>query len=131
MEKSKTGILAWVGKDGFPETRWMSPGINNDAVVAITMEDFPKVIDLEKNNAVQWMFQNPELTEIVNVYGKVQIIEDAGYKSEILEKLSKNLVAIWKLKEDGDFVVLETIIEKAVYYDTMNGIKTLVKFEEE
>ncbi|GAB6189883.1 hypothetical protein JCM30566_16250 [Marinitoga arctica] len=134
ISKSKTGLLAWIGKNDYPETRWMSPGLLShisDSIFAITLSDFPKINDLKKNDKVQWMFQNPGLTEIINVYGRINIIEDSGFKSEALETLSRNLVAVWKLEDNTDFVVLETIIDKAVYYDTMKGIKVSTNFEEE
>ncbi|SHE83743.1 pyridoxamine 5'-phosphate oxidase [Marinitoga hydrogenitolerans DSM 16785] len=134
LAETKTGVLGWINKDGYPELRWMSPCLmpyNTDCTYAITLEDFPKVNDLKNNGKVQWLIQNKSLTEVINIYGKINIIEDALFKSEVLENLSSNLVAIWKLEDDAEFVVLETIIEEIVYYDTMKGIKERINFREE
>ncbi|MBM7559223.1 pyridoxamine 5'-phosphate oxidase family protein [Marinitoga litoralis] len=134
LAETKTGVLAWINKNGYPEMRWMTPCLmpyNKECTYAVTLEDFPKVNDLKTNDKIQWLIQNKSLTEVINIYGKINVIEDALFKSEVLENLSSNLVAIWKLEDDAEFVVLETVIEEIVYYDTMKGIKERINFREE
>ncbi|MBN1397582.1 MAG: pyridoxamine 5'-phosphate oxidase family protein [Bacteroidetes bacterium] len=132
LDNSNCAILSTVSSDIKPCLRWMYPTIFPDmeqAIYAITSADFLKVEDLKKNPSASWMFQTKELNEIINVSGKINIIDNPSLKSMIIEKIGSKLHAFWKLKkESSDYIALETIIEYAVYFNPMEGEKEIVKF---
>ena len=132
IEESTTAVLASTRKDGSPNMRWMTPTLLKDrrrAVYAVTSPLFSKVEDIEKNAHVEWMFQTPVLNKIITVKGTASIIENASLKSEILEAIGRRLTAFWKLNEDSrNLIVLETVIEEAVFFLPMKGIKKKVRF---
>jgi uncharacterized pyridoxamine 5'-phosphate oxidase family protein len=50
-------------------------------------------------------------------------------KSEVMEHLAKRLTVFWKVNtEKTDFIVLETIIKEATYFQPMKGHKETVQF---
>jgi pyridoxamine 5'-phosphate oxidase len=134
LDNSNCAILSTVSSDKKPHLRWMCPTIFPDMeqmIYAVSSADFHKVEDLKKNSSASWMFQTKELNEIINVSGKINILDNPSMKSMIIEKIGNRLHAFWKLKKDSsDFIVLETVIENAVYFNPMKGEKEVVKFFE-
>jgi pyridoxamine 5'-phosphate oxidase len=81
---------------------------------------------------VQWIFQTRSLDKIINVEGKVNLLDNPSIRSEVLEVVGPRLVAFWKINVDErDLLVLETVIEKATYYLPMKGTKETVIFGRE
>jgi len=134
LDNSNCGVLSTVSSDKKPHLRWMCPTIFPDmeqTIYAVTSPNFHKIEDLKKNPSASWMFQTKELNEIINVSGKINIIDNPSLKSMIIEKIGSKLHTFWKLKKDSsDYIVLETVIENAVYFNTMEGEKEIVKFLE-
>jgi hypothetical protein len=55
------------------------------------------------------------------------VVDNPSLLSEVLESLGPFMRSFWKLKgEERDLVVLETIIEEAIYYKPMKGLKEVV-----
>ncbi len=134
LDNSKCAVLSTVSSDGKPRLRWMCPTIFPDMgqmIYAVSSADFHKIEDLKINPSASWMFQTKELNEIINVSGKIYIIDNPSMKSMIIEKIGNRLHAFWKLKKDSsDFIALETVIEDAVYFNPMKGEKEIIKFLE-
>ncbi len=132
LEDSKTGILATVDKKGNPRMRWMTPTIlkgRPNVLFAVTSPDFVKVVQLGIHPEVEWMIQTRSLNEVVNLRGKINILDNPAIKSEVMEHLAKRLTVFWRVNiEKTDFIVLETIIEEVTYFQPMKGHKETVHF---
>jgi pyridoxamine 5'-phosphate oxidase len=75
------------------------------------------------------MIQSRSLNQVITLNGKTNILDNPSIKSEILESVGDRLTMFWKLNEDlMEFVVLETVIEEAEYYQPMKGMAQHVEF---
>lgn len=126
------GVLATVSDEGSPRIRWMTPTIiQEDAnlIYAVSSMEFKKARDLERNANASWMFQKKDLREVVNITGKINMIDNPSLKSRIIEKIGNKLHVFWKINEDpSNFIVLETVISEAVYFDPVKNITEKVVF---
>lgn len=133
LEDTQTGVLATVDKDGKPRMRWMTPAVlkgRPDVLFAITSPDFEKVIQLDTHPEVEWMIQTRTLNQVVNLRGKINVLDNPAIRSEVMEHLARKLTVFWRVNtEKTDFIVLETIIEEATYFQPMKGYKTTVRFQ--
>ncbi len=132
LEEAQTAVLASRDSRGYPHMRWMTPaflGGSKDALFTLTSSAFAKVIQISENPEVEWMFQNPALTRVINLRGRANVIDNPSIRAEMLETLLPRLRAFWKIPQDErDLVVLETVLEEAIYYLPMQGTKELVRF---
>ncbi len=132
IDDAKTGILATVDAEGRPHIRWMTPATLRDrqtALFAVTCPDFAKVEHLKTNRKVTWMFQSKQLNKIVQLSGKVNIIDNPSLKNEVLEVLAPRLDVFWKVNcVSAEFIVLETVIDEATYFEPLSNIHETVKF---
>lgn len=132
IDTVKTGILSSIDSEGVPHLRWMSPcilSIHQHNIYAITSPHSKKAQQVKENPEVEWMFQNKALDTIINVRGRINIIDNPSLKTEIVEKINKRLNVFWKVVESKtDFFVIETIIESATYFEPMKGHKEEIKF---
>ncbi len=88
-----------------------------------------KIKHLENNNSVEWLISTPSLSEIININGTIDIIDNPALKTEIMELIGHRLTVFWKVNlKKAEFVVLETKIDKAVYFDPMKGAKENITF---
>jgi len=130
LNEAHTAVLATTDQEGRPHIRWMTPALlrgRSGTVYAITSPSFGKVVQLEVHPEVEWMFQTPILDTIVTVRGQINIVDNPSILSEVLETLGPFMRSFWKLKGDErDLVVLETIIDEAIYYKPMKGVKEVV-----
>jgi pyridoxamine 5'-phosphate oxidase len=132
LEDAKAGVLATIDKNGNPRMRWMTPTTlkgRPNVLFAVTSPDFGKVVQLDAHPEVEWMIQTRALDQIVNLRGKINILDNPAIKSEVMEHLAKRLTVFWKVNtEKTDFIVLETIINEAVYFQPMKRHKEIVQF---
>lgn len=132
LEDSKTGVLATIDQDGNPRMRWMTPAIlkgRPDVLFAITSPDFEKVAQLDAHVNVEWMIQTRALDQVVNLRGRINVLDNPAIRSEVMEHLAKKLTVFWKVNpQNTDFIVLETIIEEATFFRPMKGYKETVRF---
>ncbi len=115
---AQTAILATVDEDGRPKMRWMTPTTLKDRqgfIYCVTAKSSKKIDELNKNPRVEWMIQSRALDRIINIKGYVN-----------------RLNVFWKINfEDTEFVVLETVLEEAVYFEPMKGRTEKIYFGEE
>jgi pyridoxamine 5'-phosphate oxidase len=134
IEDSKAGILATSDPQGKIHLRWMTPAVlkyQPDAIYCFTVPDSEKLKQINANNKVGWMIQTRDLMEIVNIQGTVNIINTPATKSELLETLGPRLNTFWKANaRSEEFVILETKIHLATYYQPMKAIQEIVIFPE-
>jgi len=128
----KTAVFATVDDDGRPSMRWVTPVLlrgRTGALYIVASPNSNKVRHVRKNPDVQWMLQTKPLDTIINIYGKVNVLDNPSIRNEVLEVVGPRLYAFWQVTHDErDLLVLETIIQKAVYYVSMKGAKEAVLF---
>ncbi len=132
IDSVKTAVLATVDEEGRPAMRWVTPVLlrgRTGTVYIVTSPDSSKVRHVLKNPEVQWMLQTKPLGTIINLYGKVNVLDNPSIRNEVLEVVGPRLHAFWKITHDErDLLVLETVIQKAVYYISMEGMKEEILF---
>ncbi len=132
VDTVKTAVLATTDEEGRSAMRWVTPVLlrgRTGAIYMVASPDSNKVRHVRKNADVQWMMQTKPLDTVINIYGKVNVLDNPSIRNEVLEVVGPRLHAFWKVTHDErDLLVLETIIQKAVYYITMKGIKEEVPF---
>ena len=132
LETTPMGVLATVGKDGAPRMRWMTPAVikgRPDVLFAVTSPEFEKVVQLETHPEVEWMIQTRALDQVVNLKGRINVLDNPSIRSEIIEHLGKKLTVFWRVNpETTDFLVLETIIGEATFFRPMKNYKETVRF---
>ena len=133
LEEAKTAILATVDKESRPSMRWMTPTVirgRSGAIYAVTSKTFAKSEHLASNPRVQWMAQSRVLDKVINLEGKVNIIEISAMKAEVLEAIGPRLPVFWRVNPDPEnLVVLETIISQGKLFLPMKGKGETVSFE--
>lgn len=133
LEDSRAGVLATIDEHGNPRMRWMTPAVvkgRPDVLFAVTSPDFHKVVQLNAHADAEWMIQTRALDQVVNLRGKINVLENPSIRSEIMEHLAKQLTVFWRVNtEKTDFIVLETIIEEVTYFRPMKGYKETVRFQ--
>lgn len=131
---SKTGILATVDSEGKPRLRWMTPVLLKDragVIFAVTSPHFLKTAQITEHPDVTWMIQTRSLNRIVTLQGKINVLDNPSIKAEIIEAVGQRLSMFWKLNsEDMEFVVLETVLETAEYFEPLQGVKHTMSFVE-
>ncbi|NLN41018.1 MAG: pyridoxamine 5'-phosphate oxidase family protein [Clostridiales bacterium] len=131
---AKTAILATVDDDGRPKMRWMTPTTLKDRqgfIYSVAAKNSKKIDELSKNPKVEWMIQSRALDRIINIKGHINIIDNPSMKTEILQSIGKRLNVFWKINlENTEFVVLETVLEEAVYFEPMKGRTERIGFGE-
>ncbi len=132
LEDAKTGVLATVDAEGRPHARWMTPVVLAQwpqALFAVTSPDFPKILQLNANNKVEWLIQTRALDQIINVRGGINVLDNPSLKAQVMEAIGRKLTVFWKINKDKtDFVILETVIDEASWYAPMKGLREIVKF---
>lgn len=135
LEDSRTGILATTDMEGRPHMRWMTPVVlreKPDILYAVTSPHFQKALQLEQCNKVEWMLQTRALDQIVNIKGFINIIDNPSVKAQIMEYAGNRLTVFWNANSlNTDFIALETVVEEAVWYVPMKGIRETVNFIKE
>ena len=132
LDISKAAVLSTTDSDNRSHMRWMTPVILSDKgeyIYCITSSGSSKVKHLENNHSVEWLVSTPSLNEIISINGTIDIIDNPALKTEIMELIGHRLTVFWKVNlEKSEFVVLETKIDKAVYFDPMKGTKEKITF---
>jgi len=125
IEETKTAVLSTIDEKGKPHLRWMSPVIFDgavDLIYAVTAPESEKIKNITGQPGVEWMFQDKTLNTVITVKGIINIVDNPSLKSNILEVISRRLQVFWKVNQNlTDFIILETIIEEAVYFKPMKG----------
>ena len=131
IEDARCAVLASITSENKPRIRWMTPTFlpgEDHMMYTITNPESNKIHDMKNNENVSWMFQMKDLSEIVNVQGKMNIIDNPSLKAEIIELIGGRIHVIWRLNPEADFIVLETVIEEGIYFNPMKSVCETVKF---
>ncbi len=87
ISEVKVGILATIDEDGQPRMRWMSPVILPDqanTIYTVTSPHFRKTLQIDKHPDAEWMVQTKDIREIINLRGKINIIDNPALKSRLM-----------------------------------------------
>ncbi|AHC15543.1 pyridoxamine 5'-phosphate oxidase family protein [Salinispira pacifica] len=135
LEEEKVAMLANVDEDGKPALRWMTPGLvrgQEGRIYAVTSPKFSKVAQLKKNRYVSWMIQKKDLSEILTIRGRVELLDNPSLRSMVMEAIGPKLATFWKLNDDEtDVVILETVIKEIEYYVPATGTREQVAIARE
>jgi len=99
LDEVKVGVLATSDEDGTPRMRWMSPVILNEQpniIYTVTSPEFRKTVHLEKHPDAEWMIQSRDIREVINLRGKINLIDNPALKSQLMEKIKDRLGVFWK-----------------------------------
>ena len=94
LEDARAGVLATIDEQGNPRMRWMTPAVvrgRSGAMFAVTSPDFQKIVELNAHAEVQWMLQTRALDQVVNLKGKINVLENPSIRMEVMEHLAKQL----------------------------------------
>ncbi|HOB20308.1 MAG TPA: hypothetical protein PKO35_06380, partial [Candidatus Atribacteria bacterium] len=76
-----------------------------------------------------WMVQTRDLDQIITARGKINILDNPSIKSEVMESAGDKLTMFWTLNRDiSEYVVLETVLEEAEFYQPLKDIRQFVRF---
>lgn len=132
IEDAKTAVLVTTDEQGCPYMRWMTPVLlkgRADSIFTFSRPNARKVSHIKSSPEVEWMFQDRGLAEIINLRGTVTLLDQPGLKAEILENAGSRMTAFWKIDvENTDFMILETTIKEADYYQPMKPYRETIKF---
>lgn len=128
----RRGVLATVDDEGRPCLRWMTPRTlkgRPGAIYALAVPSSDKVCQLRNDMRAEWMIQTRSLTEVVNLRGRIRIVDNPSLKMEIIENMGNQLFVFWKVNPKAEeFIVLEMVVEEGKYYAPMKGVREKVEF---
>ena len=100
IDASNAGILSTRDENGITHIRWMTPILirgRKGVIYAVTPQNSRKVQHILHNPDVTWMIQTRSLSQVINIYGKTNVIENPSLKTELLETVGDRLTMFWKL----------------------------------
>ncbi|HCZ06968.1 MAG: pyridoxamine 5-phosphate oxidase [Thermotogota bacterium] len=132
VDDTNVGVLTTV-ENGYPRARWMTVGIlkgRPGALFSVTIESSPKLKQIAENPNVEWLLQSRNLDRIINVRGKVNVIDNPALRAEVLESIGGKLTTLWKIRHDHlqKLLVLETVIEEMAYFIPLKGELKVARF---
>lgn len=134
LEDAKAGVLTTVDAESKPHARWMTPVVLSswpETIFAVTSPEFPKILQLDANNQVEWLLQTRSLDQIINVRGGINVVDNPSLKAQVMEAIGRKLTVFWKVNKDRtDFVILETVIDEACWAAPVKGQKEVVSFRQ-
>ncbi|NLB42914.1 MAG: pyridoxamine 5'-phosphate oxidase family protein [Clostridiales bacterium] len=134
LDDANAGILSTLDENGIVHLRWLTPVLmrgRKGLVYSLSSLDSKKVEHIRSNPNVTWIIQTRAVDQVITLYGKVNILENPSIKTEVLETVGNKLTMFWKINGHlRDFVVMETVIEKAEYYLPMKGLSQTVDFNQ-
>ncbi len=134
LEEAKTGILSTVDDQGYPRMRWMTPVVLDEwpnTIYAITTPGSAKAAALRQDPRVAWLLQRRTLDEVIEVRGRINLVDNPSLKAAIMESIGRRLTVFWKINPGTDVVVLETVIDAVSWFSPMKNQRETVQFDEE
>ncbi|NLL13569.1 MAG: pyridoxamine 5'-phosphate oxidase family protein [Fibrobacter sp.] len=135
IEENRVAVLATVDTGGAPHLRWMTPGCIHErpgTIFMVSSSRFSKVEQIQNNPNAELMVQSRALDKIINIRGKINLLNNPSIRSETLECIGRHLHTFWNLNQpENELVVLELVIEQAVVYLPQKGSRISVDFSGE
>jgi general stress protein 26 len=126
------GVMASVDTEHRPHARWMGAVCFHapDSLLAITSPDSRKIGQLRRNAAVQWVFHDPERTEVLTLDGTAAIVEDLAHLKRLWNVFPDKSKAYF-LQEDVHglgFAIFQTQIESVEWIAPRQHLSLRVPF---
>jgi pyridoxamine 5'-phosphate oxidase len=135
IEENRTAVLATVDTNGVPHLRWMTPGYIHEragTIFMISASNLSKIEQIQNNPNAELMIQTVALDKIINIRGKINLLDNPSIRTETLECIGKHLHTFWNLNQpENELVVLELVIEQATFYQPQKGSRVTVDFGDE
>ncbi len=134
LDDAKTGVLSTVDNNGYPRMRWMTPVVLDEwpnTLYAVTSPGSAKTVALRQDPRVSWLLQRRALDEIIEIKGRVNLVDNPSLKAAIMEAVGRRLTVFWKINPGTDAVVLETVIDSVSWFSPMKNQRETVQFGEE
>ena len=132
LDEAKTAVLATTDSAGQTHMRWMSPVIlkhRGGSIFAFSAAATLKIQQIEATHQAEWMIQRRDLRQIVNIHGTTRVVDNPALKAELMDILGPRLATFWRANAGLDeFVVIETVIEQAVFFVPMEGARQALQF---
>lgn len=116
IDGNHAGVLTTVGDDGAPRARWMATFAFKDfpKIRTLTSASSAKVRQIKRHAKVNWMFSNSDLSLIVNLAGRAEILTDARSVNRALKEITDTSHAFFMKNFSGslDIVVIETTVDR-------------------
>lgn len=133
IDDAKTAVLATVDEEDIPQLRWVTPGTIPDrpgALYIITALHFAKVQEARGNSNASMLLQTRTLDRVLNLRGKLSVLENPSIRSETLERVAPRLHAFWKVDTpDRELVVLEFSVTYAALYLPQTGSREIIPID--
>ena len=100
LADAHTAVLATTDAQGTPHMRWMTPALirgRPGAIFAVTSPRFAKAVQIREHPEVAWMFQTAVLNTIINVRGRINLLENPSIRMEVQEALGAQLRTFWNV----------------------------------
>jgi pyridoxamine 5'-phosphate oxidase len=98
----------------------------------ISASNLSKIEQIQNNPNAELMIQTVALDKIINIRGKINLLDNPSIRTETLECIGKHLHTFWNLNQpENELVVLELVIEQATFYQPQKGSRVTVDFGDE
>ena len=135
VEDTHIAVLSTVDQDGAPHSRWVTPGCIEEragAVFMISSSRFSKIDHIRSNPRAELLFQTKALDQVLNVNGRVNLLDNPSIRAETLECIGKNLHPFWRINQpENELIVLEFIIDEVTLYLPQKGTRVTINFSSE
>lgn len=126
------GVMASVDAEHRPHARWMGAVCFHppDLLLAITAPDSRKIRQLRENAAVEWVFHDPERTEVLTLEGTASVIEDLARLKRLWNFFPDKSKAFF-LQEDAHgpgFAIFQTQIQSVEWIAPRQHLSLRVPF---
>ena len=110
------GVLTTVDEKGHPHCRWMATTSFEEfpAIYSLTAPKSRKLAQIAKNPAVSWMFSNADLSIVVTLTGKADLITDTATTKRIWAAIADKSHAYFlnNFTERPGVAVIRTMVEQ-------------------
>ena len=96
------GLFTTVGEGGYPHSRWMMPSAIprlKGMIYAVTARGFAKVVEIQADPRVEWVFQASDFAEVTTLRGRARIVDDPSFSAEVLKAIGPHLPPVVRAKE--------------------------------
>ena len=133
IDGSHPGVLTTIDLLGFPRARWMATLSLEKLpfIYTLTSATSRKILEIERNPAVTWLFSNSDLSMAVSLTGNARVRRDAEARIEAW-RLIKDKSHAYFLKncvEGAGYVVIETMVNLVECCTPKNALRFRVDFD--
>lgn len=118
IDGTHPGILTTVDPNGRPHVRWMATTSFDDFpyIYTLTGPRSRKLSHIQRNPYVEWMFSGDDLTIVMNLAGRANILSDPAEIKRVWKRIEDKSHAYFlnNFSERPGVAVLQTEVEKVI-----------------